>query len=1106
MLNKFVNSGELERGIFDPFYGEFVDSQLRDKFVVDIAEPPILENPDDGIKDERVEFAVYDSERNLQHWTRLRDFGFNSISNEEFELDFYQHVKDADLPDNPQYVAQYNFFRRELGSYPNSPMWIQETSNTEVRIRIRRDVTSAFRNDFRSLFESSPEPFKFVANFANNEFSPIFDWDVVYKTDEDGNVQTMNGDPIILGAVVRLQKEVDVKKGQEVWIDELLGKSYFDRFSLETDTQPEPVRDLGPPDFTASSVTGDQSSTSESIEDILDGQTSKEFADSAFGMQDRVDLNVDYSEFDNFVQYSSAEERLKNFRFKLRLLEQYQGEINKLAQEGDVTGRTETVKRKADELVATFDDYEQWLFENDDEAAYPKRNDGSLYKPDSPTTKVWFEDKLEEARRFDDENDASLRKQIPDYILEDERNEEFVLFIDLIGHWFDVNWLYIEHLEFLSDQSQDIFSTQSLSSDLSREVVESFGLDTFNGFDADEILDEFFDKDNVEKLFENMPGGVTDPVSVVDESGEVVNDKINLTRFQAQQQVWRRLLNTVIHKYKTKGTEKGIEALLSVFGIPSRFLTIREFGGIPGDPDADPNVTTEVEDETYVLPFFSNQYIRSGWNTGRQIGSFTDYEDLFGAFDEYPKAIEIRFRTEFQNNVPIKLFEIEGALEVRLEKGNADFPNGEVVMEVRRGDGTREVARTSSAPIFDNRWCNILVQLREDEPYVDLFFQRQSPFGNVSNERETSIQLDISTAIGFLTAPDVYVGGNLDADTFNEGSGFIGDVDKFMIWQEDLSIENFNEHTLAPTKIDFDNDFLLDEKDIFGRSLDTLRRELLVLVDFPEPQNLFTDREIPNEAPNEEFFQLDTPSQIEVQNPSLWPNYAFQDDSTIQVAGGDGIEASGYPNEGSSPFQFELVNRVNFFKPVRMGNQSFFSSKIRIEDVDVVGRFDPEETALEGEFDSLTRDSRKVGIFFSFVEGINRDILSEIGIEDINDFLGDPRDQNLDRYTFVETLNSMYTDKYEEGVDRQLFMELVDEFYDAFFDHVRKCVPARARLLEGIVIEPHALDRSRVPKPDGQIGGKTLVAQTSVNEDVDAQFCIPRPVGSCFPKGCCPDC
>jgi hypothetical protein len=43
-------------------------------------------------------------------------------------------------------------------------------------------------------------------------------------------------------------------------------------------------------------------------------------------------LNIDYSDFNNFIFYSSATERLENFRYKLELLEYYTSQSLVVAQ------------------------------------------------------------------------------------------------------------------------------------------------------------------------------------------------------------------------------------------------------------------------------------------------------------------------------------------------------------------------------------------------------------------------------------------------------------------------------------------------------------------------------------------------------------------------------------------------------------------------------------------------------------------------------------------------------------------------------------------------------------------------------------------------------
>jgi hypothetical protein len=50
------------------------------------------------------------------------------------------------------------------------------------------------------------------------------------------------------------------------------------------------------------------------------------------------DLNIDFSDYSNFVFYSSAKERLTNFRYKLRLIESYDEKIGTINAGGSITG------------------------------------------------------------------------------------------------------------------------------------------------------------------------------------------------------------------------------------------------------------------------------------------------------------------------------------------------------------------------------------------------------------------------------------------------------------------------------------------------------------------------------------------------------------------------------------------------------------------------------------------------------------------------------------------------------------------------------------------------------------------------------------------------
>ena len=74
------------------------------------------------------------------------------------------------------------------------------------------------------------------------------------------------------------------------------------------------------------------------------GDTSdKILRDVLSGSFSGVPLNIDYSDYNEFVKYSSAHERLENFTYKMELVESYDSEIKVLQTAGGATGSTEVL-------------------------------------------------------------------------------------------------------------------------------------------------------------------------------------------------------------------------------------------------------------------------------------------------------------------------------------------------------------------------------------------------------------------------------------------------------------------------------------------------------------------------------------------------------------------------------------------------------------------------------------------------------------------------------------------------------------------------------------------------------------------------------------------
>ena len=92
-------------------------------------------------------------------------------------------------------------------------------------------------------------------------------------------------------------------------------------------------------------------------------------------------IDVPYH-FDNFVHFSNAVDRIKNFEYKLKLIELYDAQILNL---NDITGDTAnldviknnktTIYKKKEKIIKGFDGYEYFMYyDSGSFASWPKQN------------------------------------------------------------------------------------------------------------------------------------------------------------------------------------------------------------------------------------------------------------------------------------------------------------------------------------------------------------------------------------------------------------------------------------------------------------------------------------------------------------------------------------------------------------------------------------------------------------------------------------------------------------------------------------------------------------------------------------------------------------
>lgn len=286
------------------------------------------------------------------------------------------------------------------------------------------------------------------------------------------------------------------------------------------------------------------------------------------------ELNIDFTDYSNFVFYSSAAMRLATFREKLKQIESLEAKRNQIlatytantASAGIIflKEKSEEVSLQKENIIRSFDRYEQYLFftPSGSTSAYSSSFDyvdggteynalgywpksgSNLYSVASDTAVEWFDTQYAIAQRFDEFNENNLINTIPTYLREDHESSPYLTFVTMIAQMFDNVKLYIDQYPYIYSRNLD--PNEEISKDLVNDIAESIGF-TFPTLDS------------VYNLTDNILGT---------NSAEPRRD--------LAAEIYKRLLHNMPFFTKAKGTKTALETLLKTFGITPQLLTVRE--------------------------------------------------------------------------------------------------------------------------------------------------------------------------------------------------------------------------------------------------------------------------------------------------------------------------------------------------------------------------------------------------------------------------------------------------------------------------------------------------------------------------------------------------
>ena len=897
-------------------------------------------------------------------------------------------------------------------------------------------------------------------------------------------ITTWTGDSDSLILKLYEPLETTVQPNQQVWISKLQADPIVETITISgVDTSYcAPLKGpnflLEPDNGTAFKIFDDLiASGSTTSNDILNRITSQNNIDTE-------KLNIQYVSdssytFNQFVHFGSAAERLKNFYYKINILQEYQAKYLSLTQTtfpigylltedtgGDGTPEIQgdeiligeqidpilqlqfevpqvipapyalieanSIAEKISNLIKTFDGFEKFLFKSEDLLAYPKQdyfNSATqityrvLLPIINPLVISWYDTALYDSEEFDKYNSYAMRNNLPAYITEDYDNADFILFLDMIGQHFDILWAYINGIKKAKnvEHKEELGVPDSLVSSL----LNSMGWTEKRAF-------------NSQLLWEYMFG-----------TNKEGNPKYGRSLQDANYEVWRRILNNLPYLLKHKGTARALKAVMACYGVPQSMLTIMEFGG-PQDPTKGGVSKFTFDDRTAAIVLDENSSVTVPWQQTKT--------------GDYPNCIEFRILPASITSTPQRLISAS-QWNLDLIQTTGSFAK----LELNFG-GDASISSYVDEPFISSSVSTYYFDTASYSPYVYGIDLSTGSLGfPISLENYSNVAINRYNYAGGTSLYEVWLGTSngtrqttfvsmsiLTDDTQWESGNYIevgsdgysGNLDEFRLWTVPLQRSKFENHTLFPDAIN-------------GNDFDSSTKDLVFRLDFEYPKDRVADPFIKNVS-------IDT---------SYVGNTGF-------------ATASNFYSAPTYPYQYIPYDRTVTANVPSLGFN--VSNKIRFEEQTLIGDLSYKTRATQKSFDRAPIDTNRLGLFFSPIKELNMDILKAFGDFNIDNYIGDFGDEYKSNYKQLDTLRHYYFERLDNR-DIYEYIRLIRYIDKSLFEVLSDLAPVRTNISKGLLIEPHYLERNKTRWDKPQSLRNDFETSIDTNKDVllDAES-IPK--------------
>jgi hypothetical protein len=1009
---------------------------------------------------DRIEYFIYDYNDSLLHTdynlTSYTPARINTAGNIlEINLDPEKDALDAGY-DTGIVKTIYNFITPELGT-EISRVYISQISPSRTEIRLSSNSNPLFEvnleegetflsssnyleySAFRDKYTTSAYFDEFYLNFEDNIY--ILGINSLFEYDEQTQTTSLLiklYEPLPTNIGLKTECYIVTKLAESVGYQ----LSYTQEFNFE-DTSIK----LAPANYNIPILNEIGPTT---VYKNYDDITTTTLSGSFFQLINNIsssspNINVDYTDYEDFVFFSSAYQRLTNFRDKVTSISQSQYELDLLyssisgptANSTVVSSSKVLIEAQIAETIASFDGYENYLYYDSGSKSWPKSNSVipyDLYSPTSVQATTWFNDQIATASAYDNQNQNNLEFAVPSFIRYNNSNMNYILFTNMIGQFFDEIWLYTKAITAKLEAESNLY--QGVSKDLVGQVLQSLGT---------KIYDSSFTLENIYSSIIGLSAtGATSPStgsqyitnyvtsSIATSQVPTIDDFVKLS--------YKKIYANLPYLLKKKGTVAGLRALINIFGVPDTILRISEFGG----KDKKGETWDKWQHQfNYCWTTQDSGYIETDWGLNTN----------WGSQDNVPNTIEFKFKTPGLGSALTSnsqsLWTLDTGASIVLEYTGLGYTSGSYSGSIPNTFNeyatlkfiTNNASASVYLPFFNEEWWSVAVTKDGDD--FNLFTGCNIYDGNDGNI------LSYTGSATLNTDETEWITGVTSSfsETFSTYNKFSGSYQEIRYYTIPLSESVFYDYVMNPYSIE-------------GNSF--------------------------NSSPEQLAFRATLGGELYTSSVSMHPKVT-----------GSWIPTSSFTG-GNNSFTIDtgefVINRSYiFFDQIPAGIKNIVSDKVRQENIVLPFSSSianiPTNTVLTPFISvqqevypssSYVEDINYIEVAFSPQNEINENINSQIGYFNIGELIGDPRlvSSSAESYPALDAVRNSYFEEYIHNYDIWDYIRLINYYDNALFKMVEDYVPARSSLSTGVVIKQHILERNKYPVPQVNITSSLAIVGT----------------------------